>query len=460
MAFVVAIGAAASGARAEPLPEACRPKPFRSEDDCSALARKERSLQGLDRLRYLPVLADGPVWLTIGGEYRAKIETLDPPDFGISPTNHSFTAREQRFLIDADLRTKAGWRAFVQLSAALDTGRKPVERSFDRSDPDVQQAFVDVPLPLPHLPGSLRLGRQELDLGPNPLLSNREVGNLRLAFDMARLELRPRGGVVTIFWGRPVLNRPGAFDDRAPGTESFSGVVGSARPRLLGEAVEVQLFALERRRDRAAYTDSVGKERRLALGGVISGLRGPIDYAIKGVSESGRNGASKVSAWSLTGAVGYRLKSVLWTPRFGLGYGWASGDDRRGDKKLNSFDPFYPNLGYFTSAPIDYPINAGGLQPVLDLSPRKDVDIALGTTVRLRASPQDAVYSQTGAPAILTAGAGGDLLNILTFLNVTWRAAPRVTVAGAYVHGSAGPLVTRLGGRDLDYGLLQAGYKF
>jgi hypothetical protein len=75
-------------------------------------------------------------------------------------------------------------RAFVQVAAATDAGRHPAERPFDRTRPDIAQAFVDIPLSKGVV---LRVGRQELDSGGNRLIAVREAANVRLAFDMAHL---------------------------------------------------------------------------------------------------------------------------------------------------------------------------------------------------------------------------------------------------------------------------------
>ena len=69
----------------------------------------------------------------------------------------------------------------------------------------------------------LRVGRQELDSGGNRLISVREAGNLRLAFDMAHLESQFAGFDWVAFYGRPVLNQAGAFDDDGSRTERFFG---------------------------------------------------------------------------------------------------------------------------------------------------------------------------------------------------------------------------------------------
>ena len=74
--------ALAQGASADARAAVCPTRPFRWLEDCSALAN--RSPQGLQRLRYLPLAPDGAAWLTLGGEARVRVESMQDLDFGIN----------------------------------------------------------------------------------------------------------------------------------------------------------------------------------------------------------------------------------------------------------------------------------------------------------------------------------------------------------------------------------------
>lgn len=56
--------------------DACAPKLYRWQEDCRGLAERGTPPQGLDSLRYLPLTDTGSAWLTLGGEYRLKVESL------------------------------------------------------------------------------------------------------------------------------------------------------------------------------------------------------------------------------------------------------------------------------------------------------------------------------------------------------------------------------------------------
>src|SRR5262245_38924396 len=52
---------------------ACPPRAFRWQEDCSSIARSAADLGWL-RLRGIPLSDDRSSWLTLGGEYRFRVE--------------------------------------------------------------------------------------------------------------------------------------------------------------------------------------------------------------------------------------------------------------------------------------------------------------------------------------------------------------------------------------------------
>ena len=439
--------------------DACRPHPYRFDDDCRSLRSRSGELAGPDRLRYIPLDDDGSAWLTLGADLRFRMEHLDPPEFGTSSVDRRYTARGLRGYALADLRTNAGLRLFTELSVAAERGREPFERSFDRSAIDVAQLFVEVPLDVSSASTTIRIGRQELDLGNTRLVSSRDLANLRLSFDMVHVLARlPQLDIVS-FWGRPVLNRPGAFDDASSSSETFYGLDLRVPSNVMGRRLLVDFVLLERNRDAASFFDAVGRERRHMVGVSASAQLEAVDFLGHAAYQSGKVASSRVSAFGLSMSLGYRFRNVEWAPRIGIDAGYASGDRKRNDGRLNSFNPLYPNLGYFTDAPVDYPSNWAGVQPNITLNPTSNVTVRFGTNFHFRASEADAVYGTNGRPYIAGGTPGGHFVDMLTFVHATWSATRRVQVDAGYVHGTAKGVAKANHGRDLDYALLQVAYK-
>jgi hypothetical protein len=444
-------GAASFAIRGAPAAEdPCAVKPFRWQEDCRNLRDRQASLGPLERLRYLALNMSETVWLTLGAEYRVKTEYYNAPDFFLRPDFERYTAVGERVLLHADLRTAQGFRVFVQLDGATEANRKPAYFPFDRTRPDIAQAFVDVPLLGTTV---LRVGRQELDSGGSRLISTRDAGNLRLAFDMAHLESRFSGFDAVAFYGRPVMNQRGAFDDRGNPTEKFlGGWVQRSFGREPG-APTINVFFLSRDRNRAVYEQGVAFDNRRTIGLRASGTAPRWDYALEASHQYGSFGSADISADGVAGDVGWHPAMVGY-PRIAVSFGYASGDSNPRDNRLGTFDVLYPNLGYFTDAPGYYPGNTVDVQPnvAFDVSP--PLRLRAGSDIIYRLSKHDAVYTTPGVPLIPVipgSGTGPSYVTALSYLRADWTLRPGATATLSYVHGDAGSLIRSAGGHPFNY---------
>lgn len=392
-------------------------------------------------------MESAPFHLAWSGEYRLKVEHLDAPNFALRASDEAFTAIGHRGLLGADARVGSSLRAFLQLSAAADSGRKPAERSFDRSQLDVAQAFVDVSFPNDT---TLRVGRQMLDAAGNRLISTREAANLRLAFDIARADTRLGRTRFTAFYGRPVFNERGAFDDRRNPNEKFMGawVVTPLGPAVDGALLNV--FFLSRNRARAVYPEGIASDHRRTAGARLSGTASHWDYAFQASGQYGDFGADDIRAVGVAGDVGWRSETHA-APRIGVSFGYASADEGR-DDRLGTFDVIYPNLGYFTDAPVFYPGNTADVQPNVTFNLHRSLRLRMGCDVIARISKNDAVYGPPGDPVITGNGTGSSFVAAMSSVRADWSPGKHISVTFSFVHGSTGHLIQRAGGEDYDYG--------
>lgn len=436
---------AANAAEASP----CSPQVYRWQDDCTLLATAPAQSFPLN-LRYLPLADDGSLWMTLGAEYRLKTDSITAPAFGITQIG-GFTATGQRFLLDADLRSLAGPRLFVQLSDATDAGRQPLERSFDKSAPDLAQVFVDLPLKAGNVQTLMRIGRQELDFDGNRLVAVRDVSNLRRAFDGGVLQLRSPSWFVEGFATHPTLNKDGAFDDAVTPGERFWG----ERLRWsMNREGSIELFSLNRTRPKAIYQDAVGGEIRRTNGLRMTWREGELDMTAQASAQRGTSASHEIRAEGVAADLGYSMTSA-WRPRFGVSMGAASGDRVAHDGKLGTFDPIYPNLSYFTDAPLAYPGNDWDVEPNLSFKPYRTLDAQVGTDVLYRMETHDSVYQPPGVPLIRGTGDGSHFIAALSFAKASWHITSHVIAVASYVHASTAGLVQGQQGKDVDYGTFQ-----
>jgi hypothetical protein len=425
----------------------CPTKFYRLEEDCRNLAGHE--LTGVEVLRFLPIGPDAS--LSLGGEARWSVEGLAPPNFGIRKPPDSM-AEGWRGLFDLDFRITSGPRVFVQLLSAGEGGRQPVERPFDRDTLDLAQAFVELPTNLAEIPITLRVGRQELDLQGNRLVGVRDLANVRRAFDLVFAEVRPAGFVVDAFGGRPVLLDPGLFNDRSDPQETFAGTT-IEHPVLSepGSALAAGIFAFRRTRDQAVYAKGTAPDDRDTFGARLHGNVGAFDLALQAALQRGRFGQFEIDASGIAMDIGWRFANMPWQPRLGLSGGRASGDKGRGDSKLGTFDPVYPNLSYFTDASPIYPGNSADLEPNLTVTPMPGVTVQGGVDMIWRVSNQDAIYAPPGVPLVAGTGNGPSHVASLPYLRASFAPDPHWEVDLSYVKILAGALLQQAGGRSGNY---------
>ena len=110
-----------------------------------------------------------------------------------------------------------------------------------------------------------RLGRQEFEYGSGRLIDVRDGENLRLSFDASRLLLHKGDWEVDGWWGKPVLNGPGVFDDIPDPARSFWGLYAVGPLPLLPKG-HVDLYYLGFENKDAVYVQGAGYELRSTLG--------------------------------------------------------------------------------------------------------------------------------------------------------------------------------------------------
>jgi Alginate export len=175
--------------------------------------------------------------------------------------------------------------------------------------------------------------------------------------------------------------------------------------------------------------------------------------------QNGQVGPKRVRAFGFAGDVGWRPAGWELQPRFGVSFGYASGDCTVGDDTVGTFDVIYPNLGYFTDAPVFYPGNTMDVQPNVSANPGAGVTLQAGCDFIRRLEPTDAVYEPPGIPLVRGDGTGEHAAATLCFGKAIWRPTPRLEVTAAYVRARPDKVLRSAGGTSTDYLLAQVDWK-
>ncbi len=321
---------------------------LRYEEDYSYLRDPSKGTDWLDPLKFIPLDADGRVYLTLGGDMRQRFEHYS--SFGVG--NGSVDGKADsyylaRYLFHADLHAGDALRFFFQLKSNTEEGRRGGPRpNIDRDDFDVHQAFVDLTLPLggdaEKTSLLVRLGRQELAYGDDRLIDIREGPNVRQSFDAARVSLQNPGFKVDALYARQVATNKGDFDDgydlqqaQLWGVYSTLALPFLRRPDS-ADLPSIDLYYLGYDRQRGAFDQTAnlaspfsappqpGHETRHSLGGRLHGtvfplgegsLTGEFHYNVEGLYQFGRFGDANISAYEASFDLGYYFQRLALRPQ-------------------------------------------------------------------------------------------------------------------------------------------------
>ncbi len=145
------------------------------------------------------------------------------------------------------------------------------------------------------------------------------------------------------------------------------------------------------------------------------------------------------------------MRSLPWSPRFGLKADIASGDKNPNDNELNTFNALFPKGGYFTENGLIGPANIADLQPSLTLNIAPRVNVIVSAVVLWRDKITDAIYRQPNLPIIGTAGLSNRYTGTQYYVSPTWQMNSHLLLSATYVHFAVGKPIKAVGGGDSDY---------
>ena len=439
-------------------------KLLRYEEDYSYLKDPSRRTDFWDPIKYIPLWGHEDWYVSLGGEVRERYEVYHNPDAGLPPANAQGYNQDflERYLLHADVHLGPYFRFFVQTVSGLEDGRIGGPRpDIDRDPFGFHQVFADFVLPLGAEKDTLtaRLGRQELEYGSGRLIDVRDGPNLRLSFDAARLLLHQGDWEVDGWWGRPVLNRTGVFDDIPDPARSFWGVYAVGPLPALPKG-NVDLYYLGFENKDAVYAQGPGYELRNTLGTRLWGRPLPWEYNLEYDWQFGKFGSGTIEAWSAAHAIRYNFSDLPLKPRLGLRFDFTSGDNNPATPNLQTFNPLFPSGVYFNLLNPVGPLNLIDLHPTLDLYVGKKLTLSIDWDFFWRESLGDGVYRISGTP--LRTGVGGSrYVGNCPALTAVWDATRHLTVLTQYVHFfPGGYFEANPPDKETDYFTMWLDYKF
>jgi hypothetical protein len=279
----------------------------------------------------------------------------------------------------------------------------------------------------------------------------REGPNIRLAFDGVRTSWSHGSHRIDGFAFRPVLNRPGAFDDSINKSQTFYGLYATLAPEAIAP-LKVDLYWLGYERDQGSFAAAQGREHRHSFGTRLFGSAKGWDWNYEAVFQSGHVGDQTIRAWTVSSDTGFTFAKVPWSPRLSLKADIASGDKNPDDGQLGTFNALYPNPTYLSEAALLAPGNIMDVHPAVMVKPIPSLKLVLSWDFLWKHYKEDAVYTPPAPLAVIPETIGtnryiGDQIS----LEGTYSLNPQWEIRAAAVHFRAGEALTQAGGRSVSF---------
>ena len=355
---------------------------LRQNDDLSTLGEKE-DLSTYERLKIVPFGNNSS--LSFGGSYRFQTESFINEQFS-ADLEESDVWFLNRFMLHTHLRLGERFELFGELNSSLITSKDNLT-PVDKDELLVNQFFARYRF---NENWEFLVGRQNMRLGSGRLVDVREGPNVRLSFDMAALDFHDGKTSMKAFFGVPVQQWPGVFDNKMLQFEESIG--GLYATRLWGEALNFDFYALYKREDAKTWNLGTEDDRRTSLGvrhfGEWKGLRFNNEF----VYQMGDFGAQDITAWTAS----FNVEStVRWGDQafnMGIKTEAISGDTDPNDATLNTFDALYPRGAYFGRVARFGPSNLIDIHPYVNATLGR-FNVALDYVAFWRFSTADGVYN-------------------------------------------------------------------
>jgi len=406
------------------------------DENWKAMCDPARRADALDALKCIPLGADPNDYLTLGADLRFKYEHFFNKDW--NSTNSGYLM--ERELLDLDVHEDR-LRAFVQLEHATATNQhSPIDVTW-QDDFASTSAYLDYAFGgatgAPDPPLALIVGRQLLAYGSERMIDDRSGLNTEQPFDGARVRIIGGTWRTDVFVTRPVVVNPGAFDDLADRTKTFSGVYSSDR---MGSSTFDAYGLIDQRQSQFYYRGAAPEVRdTIGLRYATSGKAFDSDTEID--EQFGAFGGATIDAYAIETNVGFRFGSGRNRFRIGTGGGIASGDKNPKSSRFTLFRAPYPTGLTFGIIEANGNENTAGFTPNVSYTYDQKVTISVKDYFYYRQSLLDGVYSAPGYPLRAPADSNASTIGNLGYVSLSDVMGRHLTVLGAYARYLVGPFL-------------------
>jgi hypothetical protein len=350
---------------------------------------------------------DLPRWMRFSVEVRGREEGGTSFSF-VEGANDTYTLTRTR--IGLDVKPAKWFHFFVQGqdSRVIDIDKSRVTASIKNTF-DLRQGYVELKTGEQKWV-SLQVGRSELNLGNQRLVGGGDWGNVTRTFDLAKIGMGAGGNRVDIFAATPVIINTNRFDkfDGAPG-QNLYGVYGTLSKFVPRSTIEPYVL-WKTLPTVKSETGLAGKADIYTAGALwIGRLPAGFDYTVEMARQAGHSATDDISAWAGYWIAGYSPAHIPLRPRFSTEYTYATGDNGKGDGKVNTFDQGFDALhNIYGMSDLFGWRNIRHLRTSVEASPSRTVKVTFDYHFLWLANAHDGVYNASGVQ-VVKAPTGGAL---------------------------------------------------
>jgi hypothetical protein len=402
----------------------------------------------------------GDHWLLqTGGEFRYRY--MNEVSSRLTGRNNSYHLTRSRAYVDIGYCDQ--FRIYGEFIEAHSFQESLPPLLVDRNAADILNLFADVKLlDVDKDPIYVRIGRQELLLGSQRLVSPLEWVNTRRNFDGVRIFRHSEKFDIDGFWTKPVIPNNAALDSWDDDA-NFSGGWLTYKPQ---KGTFLDLYVLNYNQARPVAVGRNGFRGGFDITTVGTRACGDFDgmwlYDTELAYQMGNRAGQAVSAGMATVGGGIRGKDIPWVPTFWAYWDYASGSANPGGPgSFGTFNQLFPfGHNYLGWADIVGRQNIHDFNYQISLQPTPWITFLTQYHIFRLDSSRDALFNTAGAPVRLdpTGAAGHDVGQEIDCL-ANIRLSRHQDILIGYSKLFAGPVITRTG-NPLSPELFYAQYSF
>lgn len=336
----------------------------------------------------------GDNWLFVtGGDVRARYE--NHYNFQLTHNDNDFEVSRAR--VYTDLWYRDSFRFYAEYLGAWITNNESAHAIIDHDKSDILNLFVDVKLfDGDGSPGYVRIGRQELLLGSQRMVSTLDWANTRRTFQGVRAFRTTEKFDVDLFWVQPVVPSPNRFDS-VDNNVNFAGLWGTYRPKK-NQSIDMYYMILDNTNGQKTIEIERAPFTRHTFGGRFYGDENGFLYDVEMAMQLGTTNHRNLVAGMATAGLGYNWKDAAWNPTVWAYYDYASGGNPT-DGTNHNFHSLFP-FGHYYMGWVD----VVGRQNIHDFNlhlwtyPTKWITMWTQFHSFWLADKQDALFNAAGVP--------------------------------------------------------------